>query len=106
MDPPEVVNVILPVVKEVAPDGLGSGKQIQERLELIKVGYFNKIKKGSVKQVGKDTMWESRTCLHLKKLSNGWQCKYFFLGNPIPSSMQPSSTPFYIQQHAHTPRTF
>ena len=36
---PEIVNVIMPVVKELAPDGLGSGKQIEERLDLIKRGY-------------------------------------------------------------------
>ena len=46
---PEIVNVIMPVVKEVAPSGLGSGKQIEDRLQAIKIGYFNKVKKGNSK---------------------------------------------------------
>jgi len=46
---PEIVNVIMPVVRRVAPQGLGSGKQREELLEEVKLAYFQKVKKASTK---------------------------------------------------------
>ena len=53
---PEIVNFILPVLKEVAPDGLGSGNQIEERPELVKRGCWQRLRKGSVKTTGETEM--------------------------------------------------
>ena len=80
---PEIVNVIMPVVKEVAPGGLGSGKQIEDRLEAIKMAYFNRIKKGQVKLASEATMPPKWT-------TPAWEC---FLDFGLPGENWPQFLP-------------
>ena len=80
---PEVVNVIMPVVKEVAPCGLGSGKQIEDRLEAIKMGYFNKVKKGNTKLATEATM-------PAKWTTPAWEC---FVDFGLPGENWPQFLP-------------